>query len=418
MTATRDFLEATSNEFNQAVIRAKEAVTAQKSARIATKSLQVLEDAWTKYNTAYAQYAAKLKEPATKAEAQGIWLGEMRSYEVALDALEEYLEDQQGEPRSAQGDTAVLLAKEAVAAAAQEALRRQGSLDAQLSKELNTNQVAFLQQEVARMREDLGNNLEAAYARLIEASADEDKVKVAKEKAAELADVNRKLDESLVALSQQVREEERATDGTRTDDIAESVTAAVTASVKQEKEGGTEIKEEEAKSKEAEKRKVGKKKKKKKKKGDDDDEALDAMLAALRAEYTGDAPLEDEAASSNPAAAQEENSKKKRKKESPPQEDDDRQDREVDYMSDESSDSEEEEEEKADAKGVDQDEGLSKMLDSEESSDEDKDKDKDKDDEDDEDETGKKKKKGAAAEKVEMTKESEARVEVKKVEMT
>ena len=76
MTATRDFLEATSNEFNQAVIRAKEAVTAQKSARIATKSLQVLEDAWTKYNTAYAQYAAKLKEPATKAEAQGVWLGE------------------------------------------------------------------------------------------------------------------------------------------------------------------------------------------------------------------------------------------------------------------------------------------------------------------------------------------------------
>ena len=136
-------------------------------------------------------------------------------------------------------------------------------------------------------------------------------------------------DESLEVLRQQVREEERATDGTRTDDIAESVTAAVTASVKQEKEGGTEIKEEEAKSKEAEKRKVGKKKKKKKKKGDDDDEALDAMLAALRAEYTGDAPLEDEAASSNPAAAQEENSKKKRKKESPPQEDDDRQDREV-----------------------------------------------------------------------------------------
>ena len=408
MTATRDFLEATSNEFNQAVIRAKEAVTGQKSARIATRCRQVLEDAWAKYNTAYAQYAAKLKEPATKAEAQSVWLGEMRSYEVALDALEEYLEDQQGEPGNTQGDTAVLLAKEAVAAAVQEALRRQGSLDAQLSKELNTNQVAFLQQEVARMREDLGNNLEAAYAGLIEASADEDKVKVAKEKAAELTEVNKKLDESLEVLRQQVREEERATDGTRTDDIAESVTAAVTASVKQEKEGGTEIKEEEAKSKEAEKRKVGKKKKKKKKKGDDDDEALDAMLAALRAEYTGDAPLEDEAASSNPAAAQEENSKKKRKKESPPQEDDDRQDREVDYMSDESSDSEEEEEEKADAKGVDQDEGLSKMLDSEESSDENKDKDKDKEDED---------KKGAAAEKVEMTKEAEARVEVKKVEM-
>jgi len=78
-------------------------------------------------------------------------------------------------------------------------------------------------------------------------------------------------------------------------------------------------------------------------------------------------------------------------------EDDDRQDREVDYMSDESSDSDEEEEEKADAKGVDQDEGLSKMLDSDESSDEDKDKDKDKDDEDDEDETGKKKKKKSSS---------------------
>merc|ERR1711981_13260 len=46
--------------------------------------------------------------------------------------------------------------------------------------------------------------------------------------------------------------------------------------------------------------KGGKKKKKKKKKGDDDDEDLDAMLAVLRAEYTGDAPPEDEAASSKP----------------------------------------------------------------------------------------------------------------------
>ena len=231
MTATRDFLEATSNEFNQAVIRAKEAVTGQKSARIATRCRQVLEDAWTKYNTAYAQYAAKLKEPATKAEAQAIWLGEMRSYEASLDALEEYLENLQGEPGNAQGDTAVLLAKEAVAAAAQEALRRQGSLDAQLSEEMNTNQVAFLQKEIARMRKDLGNKLEAAYASLIQASADGDKVKAAKERAAELTEMNKKLDGSLEVLRQQVREEERATDGTRTDDIAESVTAAVTASM-------------------------------------------------------------------------------------------------------------------------------------------------------------------------------------------
>ena len=84
MTATRDFLESTSNEFNQAVIRAKEAVTDQKSLRIATRCRQVLEDAWTKYNTAYAQYAAKLKDPASKAEAQAIWLGEMRSYEAEV----------------------------------------------------------------------------------------------------------------------------------------------------------------------------------------------------------------------------------------------------------------------------------------------------------------------------------------------
>merc|ERR1719447_713051 len=69
------------------------------------------------------------------------------------------------------------------------------------------------------------------------------------------------------------------------------------------------------------KTRVGRRKKKKKKKGDDDDEDLDAMLAALRAEYTGDAPPEDEAASSKPAAAQEEN-KKKKKKESSPQDDD------------------------------------------------------------------------------------------------
>jgi len=77
---------------------------------------------------------------------------------------------------------------------------------------------------------------------------------------------------------------------------------------------------------------------------------------------------------------------------------DEMQTREVDYMSDESSDSEEEMEKEAEVKGVDQDEGLSKMLDSESSSsDEDKDKDKDKDDEDDEDETGKKKKKKSSS---------------------
>merc|ERR1740131_513378 len=65
--------------------------------------------------------------------------------------------------------------------------------------------------------------------------------------------------------------------------------------------------------------------------------------------------------------------------------------KEVDYMSDESSDSASEAEADADIKGVDQDEGLAKMLDSESSSsDEDK---EDKDDDDDEDETGKKKKK-------------------------
>ena len=66
--------------------------------------------------------------------------------------------------------------------------------------------------------------------------------------------------------------------------------------------------------------------------------------------------------------------------------------REVDYMSDESSDSEEELEKEHDIKGVDQDEGISKMLDSDESSDEEKKKSGDEDD-DDEDETGKKKKK-------------------------
>lgn len=71
---------------------------------------------------------------------------------------------------------------------------------------------------------------------------------------------------------------------------------------------------------------------------------------------------------------------------------DDNQTKEVDYMSDESSDSDEDVAKDHDVKGVDQDEGLSKMLDSESSS-SDEDKNKDKDDDDDEDETGKKKKK-------------------------
>ena len=66
--------------------------------------------------------------------------------------------------------------------------------------------------------------------------------------------------------------------------------------------------------------------------------------------------------------------------------------REVDYMSDESSDSDQELEKDHDVKGVDQDEGISKMLDSDSESDEDKKKSGEESD-DDEDETGKKKKK-------------------------
>ena len=103
MTATRDFLEATSNELNQAVLRAKEAVTDEKLLRIATRCQQVLEDAWIKHNAAHALYASKLKEPALKAESQAIWLGEMRSYEAALDSLEEYLENLQEEQGAGPG---------------------------------------------------------------------------------------------------------------------------------------------------------------------------------------------------------------------------------------------------------------------------------------------------------------------------
>ncbi|XP_023343999.1 general transcription factor IIF subunit 1 [Eurytemora carolleeae] len=65
--------------------------------------------------------------------------------------------------------------------------------------------------------------------------------------------------------------------------------------------------------------------------------------------------------------------------------------REVDYMSDESSDSEGELEQEAHIKGVDQDEGLAKMLDSDSSSEDEEKKKKNK--EEDEDEDGKKKKK-------------------------
>ena len=107
MTATRDFLETTSHKLNQAVLRAKEAVTDEKLLRISTRCQQGLEDAWIKHNAAHALYASKLKEPALKAEAQAIWLGEMRRYEAALDSLEEYLENLQVEPGNAQGDTAV-----------------------------------------------------------------------------------------------------------------------------------------------------------------------------------------------------------------------------------------------------------------------------------------------------------------------
>ena len=381
MTATRDFLEATSNEFNQAVIRAKEAVTAQKSARIATKSLQVLEDAWTKYNTAYAQYAAKLKEPATKAEAQGVWLGEMRSYEVALDAMEEYLEDQQGEPGNAQGDTAVLLAKEAVAAAVQEAVRRQGSLDAQLSKEMNTKQAAFLQEEIARMRRDLGNKLQAAYAGLIQASADADKVKAAKERAAELTEVNKKLDESLEVLRQQVRVEERAT-APRADYIAESVTAAVD----EDEDVDVDVNVDEVNMDEVNVDEVNVDEVNMYKVNVDEVNMNEVNKKSTMYEDSGEVCGVKEEMSKGKSFEIEAKVEVNKKSEEvvmakPP---------EVPQRFD------------VPPKVQAEEFGMEEV----------------KKFEDDEDETGKKKKKGAAAEKVEMTKESEARVEVKKVEMT
>jgi len=381
MTATRDFLEATSNEFNQAVIRAKEAVTGQKSARIATRCRQVLEDAWTKYNTAYAQYAAKLKEPATKAEAQGVWLGEMRSYEVALDALEEYLEDQQGEPGNAQGDTAVLLAKEAVAAAVQEAVRRQGSLDAQLSKEMNTKQAAFLQEEIARMRRDLGNKLQAAYAGLIQASADADKVKAAKERAAELTEVNKKLDESLEVLRQQVRVEERAT-APRADYIAESVTAAVD----EDEDVDVDVNVDEVNMDEVNVDEVNVDEVNMYKVNVDEVNMNEVNKKSTMYEDSGEVCGVKEEMSKGKSFEIEAKVEVNKKSEEvvmakPP---------EVPQRFD------------VPPKVQAEEFGMEEV----------------KKFEDDEDETGKKKKKGAAAEKVEMTKESEARVEVKKVEMT
>ena len=381
MTATRDFLEATSNEFNQAVIRAKEAVTGQKSARIATRCRQVLEDAWTKYNTAYAQYAAKLKEPATKAEAQGVWLGEMRSYEVALDALEEYLEDQQGEPGNAQGDTAVLLAKEAVAAAVQEAVRRQGSLDAQLSKEMNTKQAAFLQEEIARMRRDLGNKLQAAYAGLIQASADADKVKAAKERAAELTEVNKKLDESLEVLRQQVRVEERAT-APRADYIAESVTAAVD----EDEDVDVDVNVDEVNMDEVNVDEVNVDEVNMYKVNVDEVNMNEVNEKSTMYEDSGEVCGVKEEMSKGKSFEIEAKVEVNKKSEEvvmakPP---------EVPQRFD------------VPPKVQAEEFGMEEV----------------KKFEDDEDETGKKKKKGAAAEKVEMTKESEARVEVKKVETT
>jgi len=111
-----------------------------------------------------------------------------------------------------------LLAREAVRAAVEEAERRQGSLDVWLSKVMNANQIAFLHKEIARIREDLNNKLEVVYASLLEASARVEKVKAAQGRAAALTEVNKKLDESLEALH-------------RLRLIAESVTAAVTASM-------------------------------------------------------------------------------------------------------------------------------------------------------------------------------------------
>ena len=95
---------------------------------------------------------------------------------------------------------ALLLAREAVRAAVEEAERRQGSLDVWLSKVMNANQIAFLHKEIARIREDLNNKLEVVYASLLEASARVEKVKAAQERAAALTEVNKKFDESLEAL--------------------------------------------------------------------------------------------------------------------------------------------------------------------------------------------------------------------------
>jgi len=60
--------------------------------------------------------------------------------------------------------------------------------------------------------------------------------------------------------------------------------------------------------------KGGKKKKKKKGKKDDEDEDLDAMLAALKAEYTGEAPPEETEAPKAPVNDEKEGKKKKNKK--------------------------------------------------------------------------------------------------------
>ena len=226
VTSAKEGLAHMAVDLGDAVDDALLAVEDQANLRLSRKCKTALDLAWKQYQAAHTLYVTKEKDEALGKDATVQRRQRKRDFDAAVDGLEEYIESLEADPleEAVTDETSLLLAKENVRHTQLEGERKCKSLDSQISKDLSNKQIAFLQEEIARAREDLSSRLEEEFSGLLAATKSAEKVRVTQDKAGALTTLNENLDRAIGDLVSKVPADSGAVG-------PELVTSAVTASI-------------------------------------------------------------------------------------------------------------------------------------------------------------------------------------------
>ena len=226
VSSAKDGLAHMAVDLRGAVDDALLAVEDQLSLRLSRKCKNALDLAWKQYQMAHTHYVTKEKDEALGNEATVERRQRKKDFDAAVEGLEDYIESLETVPveEAVADETSLLLAKDNVKVAQKESERKCKSLDSQIRKDLNSKQIVFLQEEIARAKEDLSSKLEEEFSSLLDVTKSAEKVRVNQDKAGALTRLNENLDKAIGDLLSKVPADRGAV-------MPDSVTSAVTASI-------------------------------------------------------------------------------------------------------------------------------------------------------------------------------------------